>query len=90
MLKALLALSVSSTVMPKLLHAQGGSMIHRSIPSTGETLPAIGLGTWQTFSLAQRVSSTAVLRRFVELGGELIDTSPMYSDAERAIGVIAS
>ena len=90
MLKALLALCVSSTVVPKLLRAQDGSMIRRSIPSTGETVPVIGLGTWQTFSLAQRVSSTAVLQRFVELGGELIDTSPMYSDAERAIGVIAS
>ncbi len=64
-------------------------MIRRSIPSTGETVPAIGLGTWQTFSLAQREASAAVLKRFVELGGELIDTSPMYGEAERAIGVIA-
>ncbi len=90
LLKALFALSFGSTIAPKLLPAQDGSMIRRSIPSTGETVPAIGLGTWQTFSLAQRVASAAVLKRFVELGGELIDTAPMYGEAERAIGVIAT
>ena len=62
--------------------------MRRAIPKTGETLAAVGLGTWQGLSRAQLEASKAVLARFVELGGELVDTAPMYGDAESAIGDI--
>jgi diketogulonate reductase-like aldo/keto reductase len=58
----------------------------RPIPSTGEELPVIGLGTWQTFD----TGSADVLADFVNLGGKLIDSSPMYTGAESAIGQLAS
>lgn len=76
---------------PNLIAANSApDLRHRSIPSTGEKIPVVGLGTWQTFSMSQRETSAAVLSRFVELGGTLIDTSPMYGNAENAIGKIGS
>ena len=62
--------------------------LRRAIPKTGETLAAVGLGTWQGLSRARLDASKAVLARFVEFGGELVDTAPMYGDAESAIGDI--
>jgi len=62
--------------------------LRRAIPKTGETLAAVGLGTWQGLNRAHLEDSKAVLARFVELGGELVDTAPMYADAESAIGDI--
>ena len=52
--------------------------ILRTIPSTGEQVPAIGLGSWQTFDVDDIAPITPVLRRFLELGGRVIDSSPMY------------
>lgn len=76
---------------PAVTFAQKTSAIlARTIPSTGEGLPAIGLGTWQTFDVgaaaAERQPLRAVLARFVELGGKVIDSSPMYGRAEEVIG----
>lgn len=66
----------------------------RAIPSTGEKIPAIGLGTSQTFDVGdspnERDPLREVLRRFVELGGRVIDTSPMYGRAEEVIGDLTS
>lgn len=68
-------------------------MITRAIPSTGESLPVIGLGTWQTFDVGnssqERDPLTEILAEFVALGGTLIDSSPMYGRAEEVIGDIA-
>ena len=60
--------------------------IVRTIPSTGEQIPAIGLGSWQTFDVADITPITGVLKRFLELGGRVIDSSPMYGKSEDAIG----
>ena len=68
-------------------------MLARAIPSTGETLPAVGLGTWQAFDVAdpaRRGPQREVLRRFVELGGRVVDSSPMYGAAEGAVGDVAA
>src|SRR3954469_7850398 len=69
-------------------------MLTRTIPATGETLPVIGLGTWQTFDVgsgaAERAPLEAVLRTFVELGGTLVDSSPMYGRSEDVTGEIAT
>jgi diketogulonate reductase-like aldo/keto reductase len=65
-------------------------VIERAIPATGELLPVIGLGTWQTFDVgpADHEARGQVLQRFVELGGRVVDTSPMYRQAEAAIGAV--
>ena len=69
------------------------SMLTRAIPSSGEKLPVIGLGTWQTFDVgalaAERQPLEEVLRTFVELGGRVIDSSPMYGASEQVVGDIA-
>jgi aryl-alcohol dehydrogenase-like predicted oxidoreductase len=71
--------------------AQGGeSMLKRKVPRTGEDLPAIGLGTWQTFDVGpseeERAPRLEVLRAFLEAGGRVIDSSPMYGRAEEVTG----
>jgi len=70
------------------------AMLTRPIPSSGESLPAIGLGTWQTFDVGAASSDRApledVLNAFVELGGKLIDSSPMYGNSEDVVGEIAA
>jgi diketogulonate reductase-like aldo/keto reductase len=62
----------------------------RPIPSSGDRMPAVGLGTWITFNVgndrALREQSTAVMRAFFEAGGRLIDSSPMYGSAQDVIG----
>lgn len=74
----------------KMANAQRASddPIMRAIPSSGEKLPVIGLGTWQTFDVdpAQSASLAEILRTFVKLGGRVIDSSPMYGRAEQVIG----
>src|SRR5580765_7193589 len=60
-------------------------MFYRKIPSSGEELPVIGLGTWQTFTQSSP-ALIEVLRRFSAAGGRLIDTSPMYGSAEKVAG----
>jgi diketogulonate reductase-like aldo/keto reductase len=68
----------------------GDVPIVRKIPSSGEDLPIIGLGTSRTFevgeSAAERAPLTEVLQGLFASGARLIDTSPMYSTAERVLG----
>ena len=65
-------------------------MLLRAIPSSGEKIPAIGLGTSRTFDVGsspnERKPLQEVLRRFVQLGGKVVDTSPMYGRSEEVIG----
>ena len=70
----------------------GASILTRPIPSTGETLPVIGLGTWQTFDVAPsaRTGVEEVLGAFVELGGSVVDSSPMYGRSEEVVGELAA
>jgi len=67
--------------------------IQRPIPKSGETIPAVGLGTWQAFDVAGDAAETAqareALRTLVELGGRVIDSSPMYGSAETVSGQLA-
>ncbi|MCW9057554.1 MAG: aldo/keto reductase [Gammaproteobacteria bacterium] len=70
--------------------AAPASMLERMIPSSGERLPVIGMGTWVTFNVNRDPISMApllpVLRTFFERGGALIDSSPMYGTAEAVLG----
>jgi diketogulonate reductase-like aldo/keto reductase len=69
-------------------------MLKRKIPSTSEELPCIGMGTWQTFDVG--ISSTElsplkdVLKKFADLQGSVVDSSPMYGNAERVTGDLAA
>ncbi|MBL0214986.1 MAG: aldo/keto reductase [Myxococcales bacterium] len=63
-------------------------MIPRTIPSSGELLPVVGLGSWQTFDTDDTAPIQPVLDRFLALGGRVIDSSPMYGKAEAAIGTM--
>jgi len=69
-------------------------MLSRPIPSTGETIPAIGLGTWRVFDVGGSPSERAplkdVLRSLVEVGGRVVDSSPMYGAAESVVGDLAA
>jgi diketogulonate reductase-like aldo/keto reductase len=64
------------------------AMITRSIPSTGERIPVIGLGTSQVFDVgpASAKALEPVVANLVKFGGKLIDSSPMYGRAEEVIG----
>jgi len=67
-----------------------GTMRTRAIPRTGEPLPVVGLGTWQTFDVGrseeERAPLLEVLRAFLGAGGRVIDSSPMYGRAEAVTG----
>jgi diketogulonate reductase-like aldo/keto reductase len=68
-------------------------MLVRAIPASGEEIPVVGLGTWQTFDVGPRAPErrelAEVLSTFVELGGRLVDSSPMYGNAETVVGDLA-
>src|SRR5579871_516647 len=67
-------------------------MLSRSIPRTGELLPVIGLGTWQTFDVGDDQAEVAklesVMRGYFTGGGAVIDSSPMYGRAEAVAGML--
>jgi diketogulonate reductase-like aldo/keto reductase len=74
--------------------ASGGAVLDRSIPRTGERLPAIGLGTWQVFDVAGDdrgfADARQTLEAFAGRGGRLVDSSPMYGSAESVTGQLAA
>ncbi|MBL0897666.1 MAG: aldo/keto reductase [Reyranella sp.] len=69
---------------------EGARMHRRKIPSSGEMLPVVGVGTWRTFDVGGKPEDRAplaeVLRLLFEAGGSVIDTSPMYGSAEAVVG----
>lgn len=76
-----------------LLSAPAGASVGRlmrRIPSSGEAVPAVGLGTWITFNVgddpALRSEAVAVMAAFFEAGGRLVDSSPMYGSSQAVIG----
>lgn len=71
-------------------HAQAAPLATRSIPSSGEAIPLVGLGTWITFNVgrdpAGRLAAVEVMRAFFGDGGRLIDSSPMYGSSQEVVG----
>jgi hypothetical protein len=65
-------------------------VLRKTIPSSGEKLPVIGLGSWITFNVGDgalaRRNCAAVVHHFFESGGRLIDCSPMYGSSQPVIG----
>jgi aryl-alcohol dehydrogenase-like predicted oxidoreductase len=88
----LIGASVAGLALPITTRATSKSsrMLARTIPSSGEKLPVIGLGTWRAFDVdlttENRRQLEEVLSLFVKLGGCVIDSSPMYGRAEGVIG----
>jgi diketogulonate reductase-like aldo/keto reductase len=82
--RALLAFLAAGALKPSF--AQDG-IITKRIPSTGEALPIVGVGTWQTFDVGNNPSARAPLRDLLKLlNGNLIDSSPMYGSSEAVAG----
>lgn len=79
-LASLAALSLPAAAAP----------LSRPVPSSGEPLPVIGLGTWITFNVGNDppavAACTAVMRAFFEGGGRMIDSSPMYASSQPTVG----
>ena len=86
------ALVAGALTMPPA--SRGAEVLTRAIPRTGERLPAVGLGTWQVFDVAGNAAELAqardTLRVFVERGGRVVDSSPMYGSSETVTGQLAA
>ena len=89
-LRALGALGAGFVLRPPSALAQSRPLITRPIPSTGEALPVVGLGSWITFNVGNdrvaRDSCADVMRNFFDSGGGMIDSSPMYGSSQDVIG----
>lgn len=66
------------------------TLLKRPIPSSGEQIPSVGMGTWITFDVGTKKSiiddRTEVLKHFFANGGGMIDSSPMYGTAQTVLG----
>jgi diketogulonate reductase-like aldo/keto reductase len=84
-----LASAAALLLAPNVANA-AGKPLARPVPSTGEMLPVVGLGSWITFNVGDdRVAQDAcadVMREFFAAGGRMIDSSPMYGSSQKVIG----
>jgi diketogulonate reductase-like aldo/keto reductase len=84
------AVAAVPLLWPALGRAQPARPATRAIPSSGEAVPRVGLGSWITFNVgndrAARDASAEVMRAFFLAGGRLIDSSPMYGSSQEVIG----
>ena len=89
-LGASFGLALSSGDLWALDESKAGSLVSKAIPSTGERLPVIGIGTARRYDVAASEAELAplreVVRNFTRLGGKLIDTAPSYGNAEAVVG----
>lgn len=89
--RAVLGLMMAAAAGPS--RAGAAPMLERPIPSSGEKLPSVGLGTWRTFDVGgaegERAPLREVLQRLVAQGGRVVDSSPMYGAAESVVGDLA-
>ncbi|MFQ5610022.1 MAG: aldo/keto reductase [Woeseiaceae bacterium] len=88
--REILAAAGALALTPALGLTEKRMMHSRKIPSSGEALPVIGLGTYSVFDVDSSAAEIATRKDIVDLllgeGGSLIDTSPMYNRSERVIG----
>lgn len=84
------AMSGIAAALPELGSAESSALLTRPIPSSGEMLPAVGLGTWITFNVGDdaelRDECASVMEAFFAAGGRMIDSSPMYGSSQPVIG----
>ncbi|HSH89216.1 MAG TPA: aldo/keto reductase [Ramlibacter sp.] len=83
-------LIASSAVLVPPAAPAATSFLLKPIPSSGEQIPAVGLGTWITFNVGNdppaRAHCAEVMRAFFAAGGRVIDSSPMYGSSQGVIG----
>jgi aryl-alcohol dehydrogenase-like predicted oxidoreductase len=88
--KFMLGLGSTLALTPQLVFAMEQPPIKKKIPSSGESLPVIGMGSWQTFDVGddaqERANLLEVLQAFFDRGGAVIGSSPMYGSSEQVIG----
>ncbi len=86
----LLGMLSASALVPVTSAASQEKLISKPIPSSGEAMPVIGLGSSRTFNvgddLAARNTCTGVIQHFLDAGGRMIDSSPMYGSSQPVIG----
>lgn len=93
-LKLGLAAGATLTLTPQALLAQSATtdLLTKAIPSSGERIPLIGIGTARRYDVASTEEELGplreVLRNFPGLGGRLIDTAPSYGNAEQVVGTL--
>lgn len=89
-LKCVATLTALSLSNHALFAIEKPAMLTRPIRTTGEALPVIGLGTWQTFDVgnnsAARQPLIEVLKSLIAGGGTVVDSSPMYGSSEQVVG----
>ena len=77
-------------ISPATLLAQEGPLLQKKIPSSGESIPIIGIGTARRYeeigSETEKAPLRETIRRFKDLGGKVIDSSPTYGTAEAVVG----
>ena len=86
----MLAAFCASTLVPATRAASREKLVSKPIPSSGEAMPVIGLGSSRTFNvgddIAARNTCSEVIRHFLDAGGRMIDSSPMYGSSQPVIG----
>src|SRR6187549_2371840 len=91
--RLLLAAAAAAAVAPRFAHTQPMQLLQRAIPKSGEKLPVLGLGTSGSFDVDAGGNDGAAAREalaaFAEGGATVVDSSPMYGRAERAVGELA-
>jgi diketogulonate reductase-like aldo/keto reductase len=84
------AASGAAFALPGIASGQAHAPLMRTIPSSGEAIRAVGLGTWITFNVGDdpvlRDECADVMAAFFEAGGSVIDSSPMYGSSQPVIG----
>ncbi|HEX6434765.1 MAG TPA: aldo/keto reductase, partial [Gemmatimonadales bacterium] len=90
LLGGLAAAAAAAALRPFEAVARTAAPLTKPIPSTGEQLPLVGLGTWITFNVGDdpelREECAAVIKAFFAAGGRLIDSSPMYGSSQPVVG----
>jgi diketogulonate reductase-like aldo/keto reductase len=89
-LRSLLATGATALFWPVVGPAKQPAVITKPIPSSGEAIPVIGLGSWITFNVGNdsvaRNACAEVMLNFFDHGGRMIDSSPMYGSSQEVIG----
>jgi diketogulonate reductase-like aldo/keto reductase len=82
--------AAAAGLRPSGANCEPRAILTRPIPSSGEAVPVVGLGSWITFNVGDdivaRDACTEVMRAFFADGGRMIDCSPMYGSSQKVIG----
>ena len=84
--------TIALGLAPSLSFSESEKMLTRPIPGTDESIPVVGLGTWEVFDVTGSQEEIAarkeIIDQLVARGGSLIDSSPMYNRSEKIVGDI--